>query len=71
MAATTGTRRRPSPLDRLPPGIRKRVDDAELRLVPIMIDDTPLASLSWYGWGGQTRLGPHDVQHDEEPHENE
>ena len=27
--------------------------------------------LSWYGWGGQTRLGPRDVQHDEEPHENE
>ena len=23
-----------------------------------------------YGWSGQSWLGPRDVQHDEEPHEN-
>ena len=27
--------------------------------------------LSWRGWGGRAWLGPSDVQHDEEPHENE
>jgi hypothetical protein len=26
--------------------------------------------LSWDGWGGQTWLGPRDMQHAEEPHEN-
>jgi hypothetical protein len=26
--------------------------------------------LSWHGWGGQTWLGPRDVQQDEEPHEH-
>jgi len=26
--------------------------------------------LRWHGWSGQTWLGPRDVQHDEEPHEN-
>src|SRR5262249_53012267 len=26
--------------------------------------------LSWHGWSGQAWLGPSDVHHDEEPHEN-
>ena len=26
--------------------------------------------LRWHGWDGQAWLGPRDVQHDEEPHEN-
>jgi hypothetical protein len=27
--------------------------------------------LRWHGWGGQTRLRPSDMQHDEEPYDGE